>query len=103
MYLPESVKKATASYQHDSDKMALFAEETLIPDEKGEVLTSVLYARYKDWCQENGYYAEGMKNFKQSLQTFAQVVRKRPKDGGEKTTVLLGYRLSSEFAEPLLA
>ena len=103
LYLPESVKKATASYQHDSDKMALFAEETLIPDEKGEVLTSVLYARYKDWCQENGYYAEGMKNFKQSLQTFAQVVRKRPKDGGEKTTVLLGYRLSSEFAEPLLA
>lgn len=103
LYLPESVKKATASYQHDSDKMALFAEETLIPDEKGEVLTSVLYARYKDWCQENGYYAEGMKNFKQSLQTFAQVVRKRPKGGGEKTTVLLGYRLSLEFAEPLLA
>lgn len=103
LYLPESVKKATASYQHDSDKMALFAEENLIQDEKGEVLTSALYARYKGWCQENGYYAEGMKNFKQGLQTFAKVVRKRPKDGGEKTTVLLGYRLASEFTEPLLA
>lgn len=103
LYLPESVKKATASYQHDSDKMALFAEENLIPDEKGEVLTSALYVRYKGWCQENGYYAEGMKNFKQGLQTFAKVVRKRPKDGGEKTTVLLGYRLASEFTEPLLA
>lgn len=83
--------------------MALFAEENLILDEKGEVLTSALYARYKGWCQENGYYAEGMKNFKQGLQTFAKVVRKRPKDGGEKTTVLLGYRLASEFTEPLLA
>lgn len=103
LYLPESVKKATASYQHDSDKMALFAEENLIQDKKGEVLTSALYARYKGWCQENGYYAEGMKNFKQGLQTFAKVVRKRPKDGGEKTTVLLGYRLASEFTEPLLA
>ncbi len=103
LHLPESVKKATASYQHDSDKMALFAEENLIQDEKGEVLTSALYARYKGWCQENGYYAEGMKNFKQGLQTFAKVVRKRLKDGGEKTTVLLGYRLASEFTQPLLA
>lgn len=103
LYLPKSVKKATASYQHDSDKMALFAEENLILYEKGEVLTSALYAQYKGWCQENGYYAEGMKNFKQGLQTFAKVVRKRPKDGGEKTTVLLGYRLASEFTEPLLA
>ncbi len=101
--LPESVKAATAAYQHDSDKMALFAEDNLIPDEHGEVLTSTLYARYKGWCQENGYYAEGMKNFKQGLQTFATVTRKRPKGGGEKTTVLLGYRLTSDFAEPLLA
>ncbi len=101
--LPESVKTATAAYQHDSDKMALFAEDNLIPDEHGEVLTSTLYARYKGWCQENGYYAEGMKNFKQGLQTFATVTRKRPKGGGEKTTVLLGYRLTSDFAEPLLA
>ncbi len=101
--LPESVKTATAAYQHDSDKMALFVEDNLIPDEHGEVLTSTLYARYKGWCQENGYYTEGMKNFKQGLQTFATVTRKRPKGGGEKTTVLLGYRLTSDFAEPLLA
>ena len=101
--LPESVKAATTAYQHDSDKMALFAEDNLIPDEHGEVLTSTLYARYKGWCQENGYCAEGMKNFKQGLQTFATVTRKRPKGGGEKTTVLLGYRLTSDFPEPLLA
>ena len=44
-----------------------------------------------------------MKNFKQGLQAFAQVVRKRPKQGGEKTTVLLGYRLIPEFDAPLLA
>lgn len=101
--MPESVKAATAAYQHDSDKMALFVEDNLIPDEHGEVLTATLYARYKGWCQENGYYAEGMKNFKQGLQTFATVTRKRPKGGGEKTTMLLGYRLTSEFSEPLLA
>lgn len=101
-HMPESVKVATAAYQHDSDKMALFAEDILIPDEHGEILTSVLYDRYRGWCRDNGYYTEGMKNFKQGLQSFAQVVRKRPKGGGEKTTVLLGYRLVSEFPEPLV-
>jgi putative DNA primase/helicase len=43
-----------------------------------------------------------MKNFKQGLQVFAKVVRKRPKRGGEKTTMLIGYRLVSEFDTPPL-
>lgn len=100
---PKSVKEATERYQHDSDKMVLFFEDNLVADDTAEELTSTVYARYKGWCQENGCYPEGMKNFKQGLQAFAQVVRKRPKQGGEKTTVLLGYRLISEFDPPLLA
>ena len=101
--LPKSVKEATERYQHDSDRMVLFFEDNLVGDDTAEELTSTVYARYKGWCQENGCYPEGMKNFKQGLQAFAQVVRKRPKQGGEKTTVLLGYRLISEFDPPLLA
>ena len=101
--LPKSVKEATERYQHDSDRMVLFFEDNLVGDDTAEELTSTVYARYKGWCQENGCYPEGMKNFKQGLQAFAQVVRKRPKQGGEKTTVLLGYRLISEFDAPLLA
>ena len=54
LYLPEFVKNATTSYQHHSDKMALFAEGNLIPDEKGEVLTCTLYARHKGWCKKTG-------------------------------------------------
>ena len=103
LYLPESVQNATDRYQHDSDKMALFFEDNLVEDKTAEVLTSTVYARYKSWCQENGCFPEGMKNFKQGLQAFAQIVRKRPKSGGEKTTVLLGYRLLTEFDAPPLA
>lgn len=102
LFLPKSVKDATERYQHDSDKMALFFEDNLVADDAAEELTSTVYARYKGWCQENGSYPEGMKNFKQGLQAFAQVVRKRPKRGGEKTTVLIGYRLISEFDVPPL-
>ena len=101
--LPVSVREALSCYQHDSDKMSLFFEDNLTEDKDAEVLTSAVYARYKRWCQENGCYPENMKNFKQGLLTFAEVVRKRPKCGGEKTTVLIGYRLNTEFSEPLLA
>lgn len=101
--LPVSVREALSCYRHDSDKMSLFFEDNLTEDKDAEVLTSAVYARYKRWCQENGCYPENMKNFKQGLLSFAEVVRKRPKCGGEKTTVLIGYRLNTEFSEPLLA
>lgn len=103
LHLPKSVKEATERYQHDSDRMALFFEDNLVADDTAEELTSTVYARYKNWCIENGCHPEGMKNFKQSLQTQGKVVRKRPKRGGEKTTMLLGYRLLSEFDTQLLA
>ncbi len=102
LYLPQSVKAATDRYQHDSDKMVLFFEDNLVEDAAAEEPTSKVYARYKGWCQENGCYPESMKNFKQGLQAFAQVVRKRPKYGGEKTTMLIGYRLFTEFDIPPL-
>ena len=102
LYLPQSVKAATDRYQHDSDKMVLFFEDNLVEDAAAEEPTSKVYARYKGWCQENGCYPESMKNFKQGLQAFAQVVRKRPKYGGEKTTILIGYRLFTEFDIPPL-
>lgn len=85
--LPESVKAATARYQHDSDKMVLFFEDNLAADDNAEEFNSAIYTRYKQWCQENGTYPESMKNFKQGLQAFGQVVRKRPKKGVEKTTM----------------
>ena len=102
LVFPKSVKDATERYQHESDRMALFFEDNLVEDSAAEELTSTVYARYKGWCQENGCYPESMKNFKQGLQAFAQIVRKRPKRGGEKTTVLIGYRLISEFDVPPL-
>ena len=95
---PYSVKVATAQYEHDSYKMALFVEDCM---EQGdyEERTSAVYQRYRTWCQENGHYPESMKNFRQSLETVATIVRKRPQSGGNKTTMVTGYRLISDFLE----
>ena len=97
--MPFAVQKATESYQNDSDKIRCFAEDCLIPDADGECKTADVYSRYKEWCGDNGYYPEGMRTFKQGLLTFAEVVRKRPKNGDNKTTMLLGYKIRSEFLE----
>lgn len=94
--IPQSVKDATAQYQHNSDKLQLFIDECM---EQGdyEEKTSTIYLSYRNWCIENGHYAESMRNFKQSLEAIVPVVRKRPKVGGEKTTMVTGYRLLPDF------
>lgn len=94
--IPQSVKDATAQYQHNSDKLQLFIDECM---EQGnyEEKTSTIYLNYRNWCIENGHYAESMRNFKQSLEAIVPVVRKRPKVGGEKTTMVTGYRLLPDF------
>lgn len=90
---PAMVVEATKEYSHDSNKIALFAEEKLIEDRMGEARTAAVYERYKEWCDVNGCMPENSTNFKKSLQAIGTVVRRRPRDGSEKTTLLLGYRL----------
>ena len=90
---PAAVVEATKEYSHDSNKIALFAEDNLEPNANYEARTSEIYAQYKVWCEVNGCLPENSTNFKKSLQAIGTVVRKRPRDGSEKTTLLLGYRL----------
>ena len=97
--MPYAVQKATDSYQNDSDKIRCFAEDCLIPNEESEEKTSDVYSAYQSWCIDNGYRSEGMRIFKQGLLTFAVVKKKRPKQGGSATTMLLGYKLKSDFLE----
>lgn len=97
--MPQSVIKATSQYEHDSNKTILFIEDCLEKGTNYEERTSLVYNCYKSWCIENGQYAESMKNFKQSLSAVMEIKRKRPQAGGEKTTMIIGYRLLSDFLE----
>lgn len=94
---PQAVKAATDTYRHDSDKIALFIEDALKEDPNGEERTSDVYLRYQRWCAENGHFTENIKNFKQALMSIATVTRRRPRAGGSETTLLIGYKLLSEF------
>ena len=96
---PKSVLDATAAYSHDSDKVAQFVEGKLVEDVGAEVRTSVVYDHYKQWCSDNGCFSENSRNFNQELRKFGRVERKRPQSGGEKTTMLIGYRLKDTITD----
>ena len=92
---PQSVVDATNTYYHDSDKIAQFAEDCLIADPGAEIRTAEIYDAYRTWCAGNGCCVENNRNFIAELRKFdaGKVIRKRPRSGGEKTTVLMGYAL----------
>ena len=97
---PQAVRTATAEYEHESDKIALFLEECL-QEEKGALCrTSMVYEAYTRWCEGNGFYAENTRNFRSMLAGYGRVERRRPSAHEEKTTVLVGYRIRGQ-AVPL--
>ena len=99
--MPQSVKDATLAYHRENDKVGLFIEERLVEDGSCEERTSDIYYAYQGWCRENGYFPENARNFKTALANVGEIVRKRPRNGGEKTTVFIGYKLlrGTEFLE----
>ena len=93
MKLPEAVIATTNAYREDSDKVRQFVQECLEKAPTMEVRTSEVYRTYCGWCAENGCYPEKSHTFNQALRNLATVSRRRPKSGGGKTTLLLGYRI----------
>jgi putative DNA primase/helicase len=91
---PDCIKTATEAYRHVSDKIGLFIEECLEPSPNGETRTSDAYRQYQEWCNDNGYFVENARNFKQSLQGTITIERKRPRSGGGLTTLIMGYKLA---------
>ncbi len=98
---PQSVLNATAQYQHDSDKLTRFVEEMLTSDPDGEVRTEDVYREYQDWCTQNGQYADAYPTFKQGMEGYAQIRKKRPGGAGKAvnpTAMFCGIQLKMNGA-----
>ena len=93
---PEAVKEAVREYQVESDRIGQFIEAWIEEGETYEVLSSAVFKRYTDWCKEYNYNAENAKNFKTAMEQRFTYARRRPKSGGEKTTLLIGCKLRAE-------
>lgn len=56
--IPDCVKEATEEFRISNDKAALFLADECELDEEASVRASVLYGRYREWCDNNGRRAE---------------------------------------------
>lgn len=90
---PQAVTDATAEYRKESDRVGQFIATWLEDGEAYEVRTAAVFNMYKNWCNENGYRPENAKNFNKALSLKYELVKRRPRDGGEKTNLVLGCRL----------
>ena len=90
---PAAVTEATKEYQDESDRIGQFVDAWLEEGEAFEERTSAVYNIYGQWCEKYGYRKENSTNFKNAIQRFFPIVRKRPNDGsGGPTTMLVGCR-----------
>ena len=88
---PAAVTEATKEYQDESDRIGQFVDAWLEEGEAFEERTSAVYNIYGQWCEKYGYRKENSTNFKNAIQRFFPIVRKRPNDGsGGPTTMLIG-------------
>lgn len=90
---PESVRAATAQYRYDSDKLIRFFDEELERGDEFECKPKDVYRRFVVWTSANGFGQPSYRTFLDGLRANFPVVERRPKSGGEKTTLILDYRL----------
>lgn len=88
--VPKSVKEATDAYQLESDRIAQFVKQCLVPAQGKELRSQAVYNRYLTWCRDDqNFKPENQTNFKKGLERFYPLERRRPwADKGGQTTMV---------------
>lgn len=79
--VPKAVADATAEYRRKEDKLQQFLEEKTEEGEGFEVVLTLLYSAFSDWCCASGLAPVGMPKFRELLEERQIMLkRKRPTD-----------------------
>ena len=93
---PDAVLSATDQYQQDSDRISRFIADELEAGPGYEARSAEVYARYKEWCYQNGFQPESMQRWKPAMKNYVTFNdNKRPNGGGNPVKMIIGYRLLS--------
>ena len=67
----------------------MFSTECLVTEYGNKLASKAVYTRYVDWCRDNGYKPENMKNFRKGMEVhYTYNNSGRPTGGGNPTTVV---------------
>ncbi len=61
--IPQSVRDALAEYRQWADTVMAWVEEAISPKPDSAVTRKAVYARYREWCKDNGRSAVSAKKF----------------------------------------
>lgn len=92
---PEEVVVATAEYKKSNDKFQIFFDEQLIKSHKNTTLADI-YARYKEWCEENGFTPQSKRIIKQKLEAKGIFIERGTVDSVTRSNVVVGYELKED-------
>lgn len=98
---PEAVLEATQAYAEREgsrptavhDTIGRFFSEAMEECLTSEVTSAAAYAAYVDWCERASEASESLQQFGRRVKREFLTARKRPVGGGEKSSVIVGYRL----------
>ena len=100
---PESIQRATADYESDSDRIKCFLDECLIPQRGKCVSVKDAYIVYSSWCENSGYQAKGKQGFVEALKQKRVFRDTGTIDGKTVKRVIVGYsdfiKIGSSFEE----
>lgn len=96
---PKSVADATKDYQDSNDKLQCFIDDTLAPAEGANISLKDLYAKYEDWCSQNGYRVENKQNFIGSLKNKGMAPVPRGMVNGKQTCNIIKNHCFIEDSE----
>jgi putative DNA primase/helicase len=94
IFIPESVKKATAEYREESDALSPFLKECCELDVIGRIEVKKLFEAYQKWCTENREIP-----VLQNTRMFLKSIREHDfttRHGAKRVTEILGLRLKGE-------
>lgn len=66
--VPDEVKEATDSYRDEMDTIGNFLKDYCIENEAAKILSSMIYRKYTEWCNENGEYEITKTKFNRKLE-----------------------------------
>jgi putative DNA primase/helicase len=104
LQVPESIRKATDTYQSDQDRAEQFVNDTFAADATAWIANNDIHLYYKGWCVEHGYKPLGWQKLVVELrrivgQTFVQdTAGRKVGSGATRRTVrgCYGLRLQSD-------
>ena len=93
---PEAVKKATVEYETSSDKLQNFINDCLVKSVGKNISVKDAYAKYEEWCSENGYHTENKRNFISDCQSKGIFKERGMVDGSQMRNIIKDYSFAEE-------